>query len=135
MNPDESILSVAMNWSFSRDEVKDGQFKRKLKKLARQTGIDAFNSIRLPRDAQGYLKIDASINLSGGEVIAALSEEEKKSLESYQSKNDYQGFNKSLLNFMNSKFKAGTLLMNNPNQPKIELRIEGENVKKTTIQI
>ena len=134
-HPDESILSVAMNWSFSRDEVKDGQFKRKLRKLARQTGIDAFNSVRLPWDAQGYLKLDASINLSGGQVLAALSEEEKNSLQAYQSKNDYQGFNKSLLFFMNSKFKAGTLLMNERVQPKIELRIEGENVKKTTIQI
>lgn len=130
-----SILSTVKNWSFSRDRVRSAQFARKMDKLARLTGLKDFKAVKLPKGTEGYVKVDVSINLSGDHILAILSKQEKLVLESFQKKKDYMGLNKSLLNFMHQIFKSREEIFYKAKFPVVEIRLEGQNLKKTLVRI
>lgn len=130
----ESILSTVMNWSFSKDRVKSTLFDKKMAKLARQTGLMEFTSVKLPAGTEGYVKVDVSINLAGKHIMSLLTSEQKLVLESFQKKNDYKGLNRSLLRYMHLLFSNQIGLLNKKALPEIEIRIEGQTLKKSLVR-
>ena len=131
----ESILSTFMNWSFSKDRVRSAQFDNKMAKLARLTGLKDFTAVKLPKGTEGYVKVDVSINLSAVHILAILSKEQKHALEFLQQKNDYMGLNNSLLRFMHRIFKSREDIFNKAKFPVVEIRLDGQNLKKTIVRI
>lgn len=133
--PKESIISTVMNWSFSKDRVKSSLFNRKMAKLARITGVNEFKTVKLPAGTEGYVKVDVSINLSGEHVLSLLSKEQKTVLASYQKNNDYMTLNKKLLHYMHQLFKSKEEIFKTKKFPVVELRLEGQNLKKALVRI
>jgi hypothetical protein len=132
--PTESILSVVLNWSFSRDHLKHAQFARKLKKAAKITGIDKLQEIKIPAEARGYVKVDVTINMAAEHILKILTKEQKEALEKLQVKSDYQGMNKKLIRIMNEYFKQNNGWFAE-NKPVIQIKVEGESLKQSLIQL
>jgi hypothetical protein len=133
--PTESILSVVLNWSFSRDHIKLAQFQKKMRKAAKVTGISKLREINLPDSTRGYVKVDVSINLSAEHVLKILTKDQKAELEVLQTKNEYQALNKKLMMFMNVFFKENEEQWFLESKPKIQIRVEGENLKQSLIHL
>jgi len=133
--PTHSLLSVVLNWTFSRDHVKLSQFEKKIRKVARITGLSKLREIKLPDGTRGYVKIDLSINLSAEHVLKVLTPDQKAELEDHQNKNEYQALNKKLMKFMNAFFKEKDEQWFLENNPQIQVGIEGENLKKSVIHL
>lgn len=136
-HPDESILSVVLNWSYSRDHFRHSEFQRKIKKAAKSTGIRSLEFLKLPKEAKGYVKLNVSVNLAAEHVLKVLSKKQKTELENLQKKNDYAGLNKKLLKFMNQFFKDDRDLSEvfQDKMPSIQIGVEGANLKKSVLHI
>lgn len=134
-HPDESIMSVVLNWTYSRDHFRHSEFQRKIKRAARSTGIKALESIRLPRETKGYVKINVSINLAAEHILKVLNKKQKDELEALQKRSDYEGLNKKLLKFMNRFFKDDQDLTEffQDKMPSIQIGVEGENLKRSIL--
>lgn len=131
--PTESIMSLVLNWSFSRDHIKHAQFARKLKKAARITGLKQLTEINIPKNTQGHVKVDVSINMAAENILKVLSPEQKMELEKLQIKNDYAGMNKKLMKFMDAYLSQHEDWFAH-NKPLIQVKIEGENLKQSLIR-
>lgn len=128
---DESVISVVYNWTYSRDHFKRKQFLRKLKKLFRKTQSEKLNSILLPSGTKGYVKIDINLNLSAHDVLKVLSKKQKEVLANFQKRHDYAGLNKQLLKFMDKVLEE----MPEDFHHHMEVKLEGENIKKTVLHL
>ena len=126
---------MVLNWSFSRDHIRHAQFERKLKKAARITGINQLKMIKIPAGTRGYAKVDVTINMAAEHILKILSHEQKIELEKLQIKNDYQGMNKKLMKIMTSFFKGSEQGWFSENKPVIQIRVEGESLKKSLFRL
>ena len=133
--PTKSVLSVVLNWSFSRDNIKHAQFLRKMDKAARVTGLNQLQEIKLPALTRGYAKVDVSINMAAEHIFKVLNQNQKIELAELQVKKDYSGMNKKLMKFMHAFFKEKKGQWSLEGKPLIQVRIEGENLKQTVIHL
>ncbi len=133
--PENSIISVVLNWTFSRDSLSQKQLQNRLSEAAQTIGVKQLQDLMVPDFAKGYVKVDVSLNLAAAQVLKVLSEKEKQELRTFQSKNDYPGMNQSLMKFMKKHFSHDPKEFYKTYAPQVEIHLEGENLTKTTLRL
>lgn len=77
---EHSLLSTIFSWSFSKDNMKASQLRKKLNKIARTLPLSALKEVQFPENNLGYVKADVSMNFSGADVLFLLNLTEMKAV-------------------------------------------------------
>lgn len=146
----DSIVASQFSYSFSNDNMKFKEFKRKFYSLIKKYNLKDIDHVRLPLRKNGFVEINLKLSLSGQVILRLLRGGELESLSSsrrtlkkllglrfkversYKNKN-YKNMVKSLSRLMKVIFTSDRLtqkFLKNNEDVKIKLQVMGDKIRQ-----